>query len=178
MMDRQGCESLKEFLPGLRIIKTTVALLICLLTFYAFKYYNPIYAAIACVLMMRSTVEESFQSGLQRIIGTIFGGIVSLALLNLLDFFKVPNESLLTPIVITLGVLFVLIVSKASHANSYVGSMAAIVLLIIMISNNASNDDNVMYIIVRVLETIYGVVIAVLVNRYLNFNLDKKKLRE
>lgn len=170
---------MKEFgadlVPGLRIIKTSVAVLICLLTFYAFKYYNPIYAVIACVLMMKSSVEESFKSGIQRIVGTVMGGIAAIIFINLLQALNIAHENIITVIIISIGVLILLMLSKATHADSYVGSMAVMVFLIIMLSNNATKDNHIEYIVVRVLETTYGVVIAVLVNRYLNFKTRKQK---
>lgn len=171
----QGSENVKEFayelVPGLRIIKTGIAVFICLITLYWFNHFEPIHAAIACVLMMKSTVEESTQSGVQRTIGTILGGIVSLILINILRYFDIPHESMIKPIVMTLGVVVVLIVSKAAHAASYISSMAAVVLLITMISHASVDDNTLVYVVNRVLETIYGIGIALLVNKYVNFSI-------
>lgn len=159
----------KKHLPGLRIIKTFIAVLICLVTLYAFKYYNPIYAAISCVLMMKSTVEESFNGGKYRIIGTILGGIVSLILLNFIRFINLSHESYFTVLIISFGVMIVLMVTKITNANSNVGSMAGVVLLITMLAHSSATDNTFMYVFIRVLETIYGIVIAVIINRHFNF---------
>lgn len=164
-----------DFIPGLRIIKTGVAVLICLVTFYLFDYYNPVYAAIACVLIMKTTVADSFNSGVQRVVGTILGGALSWLLLVLLRQMGIRNESFLVPLFITLGVVLVLSISKAFHAAEYVGSMAAVVLVITMLSHVDAVDDTFMYVLVRVLETIYGIFIAVMVNRYLNPGLFMKE---
>lgn len=175
MISIQGSETVKEFahdlVPGLRIIKTGIAVFICLITLYWFGHFKPIHAALACVLMMKSTVEESTQSGIQRTIGTILGGVVSLILINILRYFDIPHESIIKPIVMTLGVIIVLIASKAAHAASYISSMAAVVLLITMISHASVDDNTLVYVVVRVLETIYGIGIALLVNKYVNFGV-------
>ena len=73
----------EEFKPGMRIVKTSVAVAICLLIAYAFSYYLPFYASIAAVLVMKSTPEQSFRYGLDRLIGTLWGGLLGFVLLNL-----------------------------------------------------------------------------------------------
>lgn len=164
-----------ESLPGLRIIKTVLAVFICLFVFFLFEYYNPVYAVISCVLLMRASVDESYKAGVDRIIGTILGGAVAILTLEVMSFIGVSIESLWAAFFVAMAVLVCLTITKAFELSSYVGSMAAVVLLIAMISYGHAGDNPVIYISIRVIETIIGIIIAVLVNRYVNPNFERMK---
>lgn len=158
----------QDFLPGFRIIKTTIAVVICLVSLNLINYHKPVYAAVACVLMMKNTPSESFNSGVQRTVGTILGGLISILLLQSMHSLSISIDSIWAAFIIALGVFIALILSKGFHQDSYVGSMAAIVIIITMMGYGDIQDDTLTYVIVRVLETIYGIIIAFLVNRYVN----------
>ena len=61
---------------GYRNIKTSLAVLICLLLMP--KSLN---APIASIISMQSTVEDSVEIGLNRLIGTFLGGLLGAILL-------------------------------------------------------------------------------------------------
>lgn len=56
---------------GMRNIKTAIAVVISILVSKLLKTEYPFYAAIASIISMQSSVEDSFKTGRNRILGTI-----------------------------------------------------------------------------------------------------------
>ena len=81
--------------PGMRNIKTAVAVVICFLLFLPFwsqaspagegMQIGPFYACITAVICMQSSVEQSVRQGVSRVIGTLMGGALGLLVLVLYD---------------------------------------------------------------------------------------------
>lgn len=157
-----------NLVPGLRIIKTVIAVFICLSFFELFNYDGPIYAAIACVLTMKTTVGESRRAGFDRILGTILGGIISALLLIL------PLEGIFQPLVISFGILLALMICKIFKLRDPVYSMASIVVIITVLSHGSSTMTALAYVFTRVIETMVGIIIATLINRFLSFDMFTK----
>ncbi|NMB18145.1 MAG: FUSC family protein, partial [Erysipelothrix sp.] len=63
----------KDLIPGGRIVKTALAVLICLILAYIIDYDYPIYAVIAGVLMMKESSDETKWAGFNRMKGTVLG---------------------------------------------------------------------------------------------------------
>ena len=160
--------NLKALTPGLRIIKTTFAIGLCLVIFYSFSYYKPIYAAMACILTMKETSSLTLSSGINRMIGTVIGGVVALLGLYFIKLIHISSTSLLMSLIITAFTFFVLVLCKLFKFDSYVYSMAAVITVFMMLSYN--NQGNALdYVMIRVFETFVGIVMAYLVNQYFNF---------
>ena len=100
---------------GMRIIKTAVAVMLAYGIFLPFglmydteTYHGvlgqmgPLYACIACIVCMQSTLGQTVQSGVSRLIGVAIGGVLGVATLLLGD--RLDNGLLVLPI---LGVLCV-----------------------------------------------------------------------
>lgn len=163
---------LPNYFPGFRIIKTFVAVLICLLICFSFKYYRPVYAILACILMMKESSQSTKQLGIFRLMGTLIGGLMALAVLVLAESLTITAESYLMAGLISLAVLFDLWLCKILKQDSYVYSMAAVVSSIILLSyGNQVSALN--YVISRMLETGLGILVAYLVNHYLNLPLKQ-----
>ncbi|VYU57263.1 FUSC family protein [Clostridium tertium] len=147
---------------GSRNIKTGIAVLICLLF-----WRNSLFAAIAAVICMQDTVENSLRIGKNRLIGTLLGGVLGLILLSTVNFFSLMA---FLPIVTSLGVIIIIyccnVIKKPAAC-----SIASIILIGILVSNGY--DDPLMYSIRRTVETAFGVVVAILINMYVNPPEDK-----
>lgn len=161
-------EKYKRFIPGLRIIKTALAVLLCLILFFSFGNYKPIYAAIACVLMMKESHEKTWEVGLNRIIGTMLGGLISLITLLLMNYLNVASDSMWVPVFLAAAIFFDLLTSKIFRLDTYVASISGVVLLITLLSYGSSRENVITYVLLRTQETIIGIIIAFLVNRYFN----------
>ncbi|KUO75887.1 MAG: hypothetical protein APF81_09540 [Desulfosporosinus sp. BRH_c37] len=60
---------------GWRIIKTGIAVALCIWIAQLLKFEYPFYSAIAAVIAMQATIEESLKTGLNRMKGTIVGAV-------------------------------------------------------------------------------------------------------
>ncbi|MBO3446478.1 aromatic acid exporter family protein, partial [Clostridium sp. CCUG 7971] len=93
---------------GMRTIKSGIAVSCCVM---AGKYIvqNPMYSAVACIISMKDTVTGSLKAGLDRIKGTIIGGIIGF----LMVLIK-PGD----PILCGLGVIATIYICNALKLNT------------------------------------------------------------
>ena len=154
----------KDLMPGGRIVKTALAVLICLVLAYIIGYDYPIYAVIASVLMMKESSDETKRAGLNRMKGTILGGLVSYITLIL---FGDSLDTIWGPFIMSFSVVIVLSVTKWMHQDSYVGSMSSVVLLITLMGHASTSRGAFVYVVIRTVETLVGILIAFFVNEYI-----------
>lgn len=158
---------------GLRNIKTALSVFICILIFRIFNNNYPFYACISAVICMKDTVDNSLNMGKDRLIGTFLGGMIGVVFIYSLSFFPYllhPNA-----IITALGVIICIYICTSINKPGSV-SICCIVFIGIMISYTGS--ESYYYAITRTFDTAIGVVVAVLVNKYLEPSLWKlKKLK-
>lgn len=181
-------------LPGMRNIKTAVSVLLCLVVYVLFpllaeitnefdgKFFelltfivnrqDPMFACIAAVVVMQSTVADSVSSGKSRIYGTALGAAAGL--LFLLINLSVPVH-LINILLIAIGVVFLIYVCNLLKLQNAV-SISVITFLVILIS--IGQKSPILYAVNRLLDTGIGIVISIFVNRYLNFPFKKEKAPE
>lgn len=164
----------KELIPGMRIVKTAVAIFICLLIGYIFNYPEPQFSLLACVLMMKSSIKETISASINRTLGTVLGGVLSLLAIFILNQFHIDQHSILNVFIIPVMIVIALTLTKDCHLDSYVGSMACIVICVMMLGHRAPDANPVYYVGSRVIETVVGIVVAGLVNKYFNFKPSEK----
>lgn len=153
---------------GLRNIKTALAVVICILLFQLFSTENPFYACISAVICMHDTVEHSFTAAKDRLLGTFLGGIIGIVFIFIISFFgniNHPNAFIVGFGIIVCIYLCTLISKPASVA------ICCVVFINIMVSH--TGDQSYHYAIMRAVTTSVGVIVAILVNRYVN--LPKKR---
>lgn len=153
--------------PGLRIIKTGLAVLIAMLI----SYFRPgegldFYSAIAAIICMQQSVHETYHKGLGRIIGTIFGGGMGLCFLLLFPEDSLPD--ILRIIIIAILVTIIIWIMASVNKKDAV-SIAGIVFLSVSI-NHAEDIMPFNFALNRVIDTLIGVLVAFFVN-YLDFKL-------
>lgn len=153
---------------GMRNIKTTLSVFICLLIFSLVNRENPIYACIAAVICLQNTIDDSLKKGIERIIGTIIGGLLGIVLLFFMNKYI---DSGLFIIIISLGIMILIQVCVSINMRQSV-VICCVVYLSIMI--NKSHEGYVLYTVNRVLDTSMGIIIALLVNKYVQIP-DKLK---
>lgn len=160
-------ETYRMYGPGRRIVKTAIAVFISVQLFYLFGHTTPVHAALACILTMRPTTDETKDRGINRIIGTLIGGLS--AYLCLVFIASLPIEPVLNfaPAIVAIFVLFSLTLSKAINLAPYAMTIASAVTVVTLLSHNDSHLDALSYVSLRVLETIVGFSIAFIVNKYL-----------
>lgn len=137
---------------GMRNIKTALSVFLCIIILRVFRHPFPFYACIAAVITMQSTVNNSFTTGKNRMIGTVIGAICGL-LFALIS----PNNVFLTSIGIVLIIYFLNLLKRK---NSII--IGCVVFLAIM--TNLREGTPLIYSLSRVVETFVGIFISVLVN--------------
>lgn len=141
---------------GMRSVKTALAVILSIVISKALHSEYPFFAAIAAVISMESTVTSSFNTGRNRIMGTLVGAGTGLlfALIR-------PDDALLCG----LGVIVIIFVSNMMQWKHSI-AIATIVFLSVML--NLGGDSPWIYGVNRIEDTLLGISVALAVN-YLVF---------
>lgn len=142
---------------GLRNIKTAISVCICLIIFSK----DPFFAAIASIMCMQDTIEHSLKIGTNRVVGTLIGGLLGLIFLYLTRWM---HAEALTPFITSIGVVIAIYLCNLLNKPA-ASAMSSLVLIAIMIAPTTSNPF--VYASKRTIETILGIIVAILVNKYI-----------
>ncbi len=157
---------------GMRTVKTVVAVGICLLAFQFLvpkSSINGIQAALAATICMKSSLQNTLRTGLDRAAGTVVGSVMGVLFLLLSG--QLPLE-LISAIGI-LGVLLIIYLCNVLRLQASV-TISIVVFLIILIGER--DMPPVFYGLARLGETVFGIFVAYMVNRFLDIRYLKKKL--
>lgn len=147
---------------GARNLKTAIAVFISLIICKLLKQTYPFYACIAAVICMQNSVENSFVIGKNRMIGTIIGGILGYLLSVLFG-----NSSVMC----ALGIIIVIYICNLLDKK---GSVVISCIVFIAIMINLKDVSAFEYAVFRVIDTLIGILVAILVNKYIK--IEKIKL--
>lgn len=162
---------MRKYLPGNRILKTVLAVLICLSIAQIINYDSPYFACIASVIVMKSTPELSFKFGKYRIIGSLFGAFFASVFVVITKVLGIHDDSFMYSLLIAVVLMLDLTLVKIMGFSENATSLSAILVLSVLMSHNQDMQEMLAYISMRMVETIAGVGVAVLVNKYvLNSN--------
>lgn len=150
---------------GFRAIKTAIAVFLCLVISFLLKKEDAFFSSIAAIICMQQTNDETFKAGLHRLVGTTLGGIIGYVVLEIISSLPVYYD-VLNIFLIPACVLLVIYLCNAINKKSSVG-IGCIVLVSILSDLDRSTQDTLLYVINRVIDTSIGIVIAMLVNRFL-----------
>lgn len=160
-----------RFKIGMRNIKTALSVGICILFFQFLGISDGIQAAIAAIICLKSSLQNSIQTGVERVIGTVIGavlGILALLLIENMDF----QISTLLAIVGVVLIIYLCNILKVQASTV----ISLVVFLIILIGEKELPP--VLYGAMRLVETIFGIAVAYLVNRFLDPRHIRKLIRE
>jgi|GEM_PF-932570 len=138
---------------GWRIIKTGIAVALCIGIAQLLKFKYPFYSAIAAVIAMQATIEGSLKTGVNRMKGTIVGAVTGYV------FALVAVRS---PWWTGLGLIVNMTILKFMKWYEAM-SIASIVFIAISVNLTGQPLD---YAFNRILDTGLGIIIAYLVNRW------------
>ena len=137
---------------GMRNIKTGIAVFLATLAGYLGIVETPVYTVSVCIFSIKNTIKNSLEDSFSRIIGTLLGGLIG----YLCSRFFVTNI-----ISATLGVIF--IIHICNEFKIYDSSAIASVTFI-SICLGVGNNQPLTYSIMRTIDTLVGVIIALIVN--------------
>jgi len=149
----------QRYLPfsiGMRTFKSGLATLITASIALTPIIGNPFYAIMGTVFSMQNTVADSFKLGKGRVLGTVIGAFIG---------FIFASFELSSPPALGLAMMLVIITCGLLNISRSIFIAFALCLLIIF---NPDREGGLFYYtFFRSLDTALGVVIGVLINRYI-----------
>ena len=156
---------------GMRVIKTAVAVMVSYALYLPFGLtyreelggvlgqMGPLYACIACIICTQSTLGQTFQQGISRLIGVIVGGALGTATLLLGTALEnLWVKTLVLGAVCVAGVWICLLIKRPTACG-----MACILPCVILITG-LTGATRYYYAAARIIETIVGLLIALGIN--------------
>lgn len=138
--------------PLLQVVKSAVATIgAWLLAGWLIPGPLPVFAAIAALLVVLPSVNQSFTKALERSVGVIVGVLIATGLSLLLG-----QQSW----VVLLAIVVAMLVAWAFRATPGMGNQVAISAMLVLALGSTSPQ----YAVDRIVETIIGVVIGIIVN--------------
>ena len=137
---------------GLRTIKTGIAVCLTIFITALLGLDSPFFAAIAAIISMDKTIVGSFNTGKNRMIGTLLGAVLGLICASIQ-----PENALICGI----GIIVLISVCNVMKLQSSI-TVGGIVLIAIMV--NLNDKTPFMYSVNRIIDTFIGIFIAVMVN--------------
>ena len=155
----------KKYKIGMRTLKTGLAVCISLYLSSFLHLKSPIFAGIAAIIAMQSSVSESFVIGKHRVVGTIIG-----AFIGLLFSYLLPHNY----IFLSIGVILVIHIHNILDWKKSL-SLSSIVFLAIALNRD---NNRISYAMYRLIDTFLGIVVAMLVNYFIAMpNIEKDFLK-
>jgi len=150
---------------GMRVIKTTAAVAICLFIAWVMGSEDSIpIAAIAAIVTMQATGTETLKIGIFRVLGTIIGGIFGI--IAVLIGLVVPEfaQGLFIVVIPVMLLINLYICNLLNMRDSC--SISCVVTIIVgsQLLVDASFDESLIFTFVRVRDTLIGVSVATTIN--------------
>ena len=148
---------------GLRIIKTAVVIFLSLtVSWLRAGQSNALYIAIAAMLAIQPTMEGAKSEGINRLIGTLSGGVWGTAVFLINVFALGRFHVLVQYLFVSLAIIPLILTSLKLKRPSTV-SIACVVFLVVATSP-VGDINPLKYVGSRMLDTFIGFVIGMVVN--------------
>lgn len=148
--------------PGMRVIKTCLAVTICLFIEYFRGTGMPYHSSIAAIVCMQPTLKSTYETAVARIIGTLIAGIYGFLFITFFYQQLLSGQNLLVYYILigimTLPLMMLMIAIKKQ------GGLAITVVVFLIIVINAGVTDPLKYTISRVVGTLIGIGVALFIN--------------
>lgn len=148
---------------GLRNLKTAIATTLCVFIYSIIKR-NATFACIGAVFAMNTDLQSSWETGGNRLWGSIIGGFVGMFFFNackhLTEVFD-GNDAFWETLMMFLGIMAMIYVSQLFHVHGSIPS-GSVVFFIVML--NTPENQYVTYALNRMLDTAIGVLLSLMVN--------------
>ncbi|MDR1627392.1 MAG: aromatic acid exporter family protein [Oscillospiraceae bacterium] len=154
----------KEYKIGFRAIKTAIAVFFCAVI-SSFVHHEDLFcSSIAAVICMEQTYTKTVETGINRFIGTIIGGIIGYIALEL--SLVIPYHELVRIFALPFCIVIVVYICNTINRKGSV-SIGCVVLLVILSRLGQDTVSVFLYVVERVINTTIGIIVATIVNRFL-----------
>ena len=160
-----------NYRPGMRAFKTCVAIFLGMIISIALKRENAFYVLIAAVICMQSTYKDTVRAGVDRVVGTFIGGVFGFLFLVIGPYLHTERNFVLILVLPAFAFIIIYICNIFDMRNAV--AMGCVVFLIIATQDDVGSSVSVVliYVVNRIFDTFMGIIIAALVNRYLDFGV-------
>ena len=148
--------------PGMRVIKTCLAVTICLIIEHFRSPHMHYHSGIAAIVCMQPTLKSTYKTAIDRTFGTLIAGLYGYLFITLfhqqllLDFDSLSYIFLIG--IMTLPLMTVMIAVKKQ------GGIAISVVVFLIVVINAGTTNPLGYTLDRVIGTLIGIGVALFIN--------------
>ena len=154
---------------GMRIVKTVVAVFLCGLFAYIRKE-SAFFSMIAALACIQNTTTETIKSSVDRMIGTLIGGVVGIMVVYAMNDLGVIHMDLLRYLVVALLLIPIIEISLMVKKPGC-ASMACMVFMCLVVD---PGDKPAVYSIQRLFETFVGAALACGINILLPYQTPRQ----
>jgi uncharacterized membrane protein YgaE (UPF0421/DUF939 family) len=149
--------------PGLRILKTSLAVFLCLMTYLLLPpNFNAMTASIAAVIALKSSIKDSVLAAFTRLQSTFVGAVFGLIILEIRQLLDLDFNSLLYNLLLSFFVLLVIWISVSFFRSD--GATLGLIILLIIAIGPIRGMTPLEAAATRFLDTLVGIVIALVIN--------------
>lgn len=147
-------------LPGLRNIKTALSILIILIIYQTIGRDNEFIAITAAVLCLQDSVNKTIIESRNRVITTILGGIYGLSFI----ITGLNNNLILKDIGICLSCIIIIYICNLYNKHDLITNTLFVFILVVSVPANEMTP--MAYATNRIIDTLAGILIALIINRF------------
>ena len=167
--------NLKYQLKG-RALKTALAVFLTELAAVLLSRNSAFYSSIAAVICLMKTHEDTQKKGIERLIGTVIGGLLGWGFLEL--FIRIPYyKEYIYPFMAPFGVLLVIYLLNVLNRQTSC-MIGCVVFLSIAVNFNRTLAEIPVYVFDRILDTALGILMASIVTALPIWNEKKENEHE
>lgn len=145
--------------PGLRNIKTCIAVVIIIILYKAMGRDGVVLALVAAVICMQDSIDKSIKLGITRIEGTLLGGLFGVCF----TFLHIQQLSFpLFLVCVFFGVMLFIFICNLIGARSSIFIGCVVFFMIIF---DSTDDTPISFALNRTLDTLVGIVVAFIINQ-------------
>lgn len=149
---------------GWRARKSAVSVSLIIIVYSVFNLGHATLAALSAVFAIRENMTDTYKYAKYRIFGNTIGVLIATTLIFLRRNFPILNNDIYTSVSGGLGVLLVLnFCTLFGNKQSIINSTATFLVVYL----GTPEDTWLVYSISRILDTVFGTVVAIAVNRTL-----------
>ena len=158
---------------GMRIIKTVVAVFLCGLFAYI-RRESAFFSMIAALACIQNTTTETIKSSVERMVGTLIGGVMGIMVVYAMNDLGVIHLDLLRYLVVALLLIPIIEISLMVKKPGC-ASMACMVFMCLVVD---PGDKPAVYSIQRLFETFVGAALACGINILLPYQTPRQPVEQ